>query len=206
VVTASGPGVMAAEEPLTTKEGWRRFADHQTVMPELPGAAALAAMTVREREEHDEARRACHADLPLANTPVIQRVVSTARLLIQLNRHQVSARRGVIVSGPSGTGKTTALTQLGRTHERHARNRHPEDDYRLPVIYVTVPPAATARMLAMEFARFLGLEFAGRVNITDIVDAVCITAARTRAELVCVDVTDRPRGCPRRPASLLLAA
>jgi len=64
---------MAAEEPLTTKEGWRRFADHQTVMPELPSTAALAAMTVREREEHDEARRAYHADLPLANTPVIQR-------------------------------------------------------------------------------------------------------------------------------------
>jgi len=136
---------MTAEEPLTTKEGWRRFEDRQTAMPELPGPAVLVRMTAREREEHDEARQAYHADLPLANTPVIQRVV--ARLLIQLNRHQVSARRGVIVSGPSGTGKTTALTQLGRTHERHVRKRHPEDDYRLPVIYVTVPPAATARML-----------------------------------------------------------
>ena len=52
---------------------------------------------------------------------------------------------------------------------------------------MTVPPAATARMLAMEFARFLGLQFAGRVNLTDIVDAVCVTAARTRVELVCVD-------------------
>jgi hypothetical protein len=101
----------------------------------------------------------------------------------------------VIVSGPSGTGKTTALTQLGRTHERHVRNRYPEDDYRLPVIYVTVPPAATARMLAMEFARFLGLQFAGRVNLTDIVDAVCVTAARTRVELVCVDFTDRSHSC-----------
>jgi hypothetical protein len=187
VVSPAGPGQMAAEEPLTTKEGWRRFADRQTVMPELPGADALAAMTARERAGHDEARQAYHADLPLANTPVIQRVVATTRLLIQLNRHQVSARRGVIVSGPSGTGKTTALTQLGRTHERHVRKRHQDDDYRLPVIYVTVPPAATARMLAMEFARFLGLQFAGRVNLTDIVDAVCVTAARTRVELVCVD-------------------
>ena len=58
---------------------------------------------------------------------------------------------------------------------------------RLPVIYVTVPPAATARMLAMEFARFLGLQFTGQINITNIVNAVCVTAARTRAELVCVD-------------------
>jgi flagellar biosynthesis GTPase FlhF len=115
-------GEMEAAEPLTTKEGWRRFADRQAIMPGLPAPAVLAAMS---RREHDEARRAYHADLPLANTPVIRQVVSTARLLIQLNRHQVSARRGVIVSGPSGTGKTTALTQLGRTHERHVRNRHP---------------------------------------------------------------------------------
>ena len=39
----------------------------------------------------------------------------------------------------------------------------------------------------MEFARFLGLSFTGRVNITDIVDAVCHTAARTGVELVLVD-------------------
>jgi hypothetical protein len=42
-------------------------------------------------------------------------------------------------------------------------------------------------MLAVEFARFLGLSFASRANITDIVDAVCATAARTNVELVCVD-------------------
>jgi hypothetical protein len=61
------------------------------------------------------------------------------------------------------------------------------DRHRLPVLYVTVPPAATARMLAVEFARFLGLEFTGRANITDIVNAVCATAAHTRVELVCID-------------------
>jgi hypothetical protein len=42
-------------------------------------------------------------------------------------------------------------------------------------------------MLAVEFARFLGLSFTGRVNITDMVDAVFHTAARTRVELVLVD-------------------
>ena len=41
----------------------------------------------------------------------------------------------------------------------------------------------------MGFARFLGLQFAGRVNLTNIVDAICVTAARTRVELVCVDCT-----------------
>jgi hypothetical protein len=177
----------AADEPLTTKEGWRRFVDRQPTAPDLHNPATVELLTPSDRDAYEEARRVYHADLPLANTPTIQKVISTARLLVQLNRNQVSARRGVIVSGASGTGKTTALTQLGRTHERHTRKRRPQDKYLLPVLCVTVPPAATARMLAVEFARFLGLQFTGRANITDIVDAVCHTAARTRVELVCVD-------------------
>jgi hypothetical protein len=187
VVTGGEADEAGADEPLTTKEGWRRFVDRQPAVPDRHNPATVELLTPAERDAYDEARRAYHADLPLANTPTIQKVISTARLLVQLNRNQVSARRGLIVSGASGTGKTTALTQMGRTHERHTRKRHPDDQHRLPVLYVTVPPAATARMLAVEFARFLGLTFTGRANITDIVDAVCQTAARTRVELVLVD-------------------
>ena len=184
-MVSSGEGIeSAADEPLTTKEGRRRFVDREPVAPDLHNPATISRA---ERDVYDEARRAYHADLPLANTPTIQKVISTARLLVQLNRHQVSARRGLIVSGASGTGKTTALAQLGRTHDRHTRKRHPGDKHRLPVLYVTVPPAATARMLAVEFARFLGLTFTGRANITDIVDAVCHTAANTRVQLCLVD-------------------
>jgi Bacterial TniB protein len=175
------------DEPLTTKEGWRRFVDHQPQPPELLSAAALGGLSARDRAAYDDARRDYHCDLPLVSTPTIRQVITTSRLLIQLNRHQVSARRGVIISGASGTGKTTALTQLGRTHERHTRRRYPAERYRLPVLYVTVPPAATPRMLACEFARFLGLPIPARANITDIVNAVCATAARTRVELVCID-------------------
>ncbi len=176
-----------ADQPLTTKEGWRRFVDRQPSVPDRHDPATVELLTPAQWAAYDEARREYHADLPLANTPTIQKVISTARLLVQLNRQQVSARRGLIVSGASGTGKTTALTQLGRTHERHTRKRHPRDHHRLPVLYVTVPPAATARMLAVEFARFLGLHFTARSNITDIVDAVCHTAARTNVEVVLVD-------------------
>ncbi len=189
VVTVAGINALEAiaDEPLTTKEGWRRFVDRQPHPPVLLGAVRLAKLSERDRAAYDDGRRGYHADLPLVSTPIIRKVISTSRLLVQLNRNQVSARRGVIISGASGTGKTTALTQLGRTHELHTRKRYPADRHRLPVLYVTVPPAATARMLAVEFARFLGLEFTGRANITDIVNAVCATAAHTRVELVCVD-------------------
>src|SRR6476646_11995340 len=145
------------------------------------------AMSPKDRARHEDRLRDYHADLPLVNTPTIQKVISTGRLLIQLNRRQISARRGMVISGMSGTGKTTALTQLGRAHELAIRRRFPDDGDRLPVIYVTVPPAATPRMLAVEFARFLGLEFPARANVTDITDAVCSVAAHTRVDLVLVD-------------------
>lgn len=187
MVTGRDDEAVPADQPLTTKEGWRRFVERQPSVPDQHDPATVELLTTSQRVNYDEARREYHADLPLANTPTIQKVISTARLLVQLNRQQISARRGLIVSGASGTGKTTALTQLGRTHERHTRKRHPRDAHRLPVLYVTVPPAATARMLAVEFARFLGLHFTARSNITDIVDAVCHTAARTGVEVVLVD-------------------
>ena len=147
-MTATLPGLAAGEQadehlagdnPLTSKEGWRRFVDKEPAPPALLPAAAPAGLDTAQRAGYDEARIDYHADLPLVNTPVIRQVISTSRLLIQLNRHQVSARRGVVISGASGTGKTTALSQLGRAHELAARKRHPHDQHRLPVVYITIP-------------------------------------------------------------------
>jgi hypothetical protein len=180
-------GEPAVENPLTTKEGWRRFVDKEPDPPALLSDAALAGLSAAQRVGYDETRIEHHADLPLVNTPVIRQVVATSRLLIQLNRHQISARRGAIISGASGTGKTTALSQLGRAHELAARRRHPDDPYRLPVVYITVPPAATPRMVAVEFARFFGLPTSTRANLTDVTNAVCATAAYTYVDLVLVD-------------------
>jgi hypothetical protein len=42
-------------------------------------------------------------------------------------------------------------------------------------------------MLAVEFARFYGLDFTRRANLPDIVNVVCSVAARTHLELVLVD-------------------
>ena len=180
-------GEVSADNPLTSKEGWQRFVGKEPAPPALLSGTALARLPAARRAEYDEARIDYHADLPLVNTPVIRQVIGTSRLLIQLNRHQVSARRGVIISGASGTGKTTALSQLGRAHELAARKRHPDDPHRLPVVYITVPPAATPRMIAVEFARFFGLPAPARANLTDVTNSVCATAARTSVDLVLVD-------------------
>jgi hypothetical protein len=57
-----------ADEPLTTKEGWRRFVDRQPVAPDQHNPATIELLTPWQRDAYDEARRAYHADLPLANT------------------------------------------------------------------------------------------------------------------------------------------
>ena len=110
----------AADNPLTTKEGWRRFVDTEPSPPVLLDATALSSLDAAQRAGYDEARIDYHAGLPLVNTPVIRQVISTSRLLIQLNRHQVSARRGVVISGASGTGKTTGA-QPARPRPRAGR-------------------------------------------------------------------------------------
>jgi len=180
---------LAPDESLTTKEGWRRFVEHQPAPPVLPAAAEPAGLSARAHVELVQARRDYHSDLPLAHTPVMRKLLATGRLLVQLNRGQISARRGMILSGMSGTGKTTALTQLGRTHERAVRKRHPgrAGQGRIPVVYVTVPTDATPKMLAVEFARFYGVEFGSRATMPDIVNTVCAVAVRTHLELVLID-------------------
>jgi hypothetical protein len=58
----------------------------------------------------------------------------------------------------------------------------------MPVAYVTVPPAATPKMLAAEFARFAGVPANSRQqNQADITNAVCDVLARLRTDLVIVD-------------------
>ncbi|WP_433258941.1 ATP-binding protein [Streptosporangium sp. CA-135522] len=121
-------------------------------------------------------------------TSTIREVAKQGRLLTLLNRREIGARRGMIISGPWTTGKSTAIKQLGRTHELMVRGRHPGQRERIPVIYVTTPPKGSPRKLAMEFARFLGLPSAKRsTNTTDIADAVCQILIEARCELVLVD-------------------
>ncbi|WP_433272281.1 TniB family NTP-binding protein [Pseudonocardia xinjiangensis] len=172
-------------EPLTSKEGWVRWVGRDTVPIELhPNWVDLDPAS---RADYDDARLDYHSSMIVVATPTIRDVITTVRRLLVLNRRQISARRGLILTGDSGTGKTTAITQLGRAHELNVRLRNPSRGHRIPVVYITVPPAATPRMLAVEFARFLGLPIARRANLTDITNSVCAVLCDVGCDLVLVD-------------------
>ena len=174
-------------EPTMTLTGWRRFVDSPPASFDLLAGEQWQALSEEQRGRYDEARINYHSELVVVATSTVREVARQGRLLTMLNRREISARRGLIVSGLQTTGKSTALKQLGRTHELMVRERHPGTD-RIPVVYVTTPPKGSPRKLAMEFARFLGLPPVRRgQNTTDIADAVCQVLIDARVDLVLVD-------------------
>jgi hypothetical protein len=172
---------------LTTVQGWRRFVTEVPTAPELLTEPGLSSLDEDQRAAYDEDRLDHHSRLLVVQTPTVRDVVNTGRRLVLLNRTAHYGRSGLIVSGPARTGKTTAITQLGKTIEVIHRRRHPGSGGDIPAVYLTVPPAATPRMIAMEFARFFGLPVSRRSNITDILEAACGVCLDTRVTLVAVD-------------------
>lgn len=113
---------LAPDEPLTTKEGWRRFVTHQPTPPVFPNAAELTAFSARVRAVLVQARRGYHSDLPLAYTQVMRKLLATGRLLVQLNRGQISARRGMNPVRRVGHRQDHGAHTAGA----HARTRGPQ--------------------------------------------------------------------------------
>jgi hypothetical protein len=182
-------------EPTTTLSGWRKFVDTAPAKFDLLSDPAWAGLSPASREAYDEARITYHSELVVVATSTLRDVTKQGRLLTLLNRREISARRGLIVSGPWATGKSTAIKQLGRTYELMVRERAGGSDRkqngtqdRIPVVYVTTPPKGSPRKLALEFARFLGLPpVRTSWNTTDIADAVCQVLIEARCDLVLVD-------------------
>jgi hypothetical protein len=187
VVTAPEPDGDPRLQALTTLAGWRQFAGEIPAVPQLLDSKVWQGLDPDKQAAYDDDRIAHHSRLLVVQTPAVRDVVTTGRRLAHLNRSAHYGRCGLIVSGPARTGKTTAITQLGKTIEVFHRRRHPRSGDDIPVVYITVPPAATPKMIAAEFARFLGLPLTRRANITDIIEAVCGVCTDTRTTVICVD-------------------
>jgi hypothetical protein len=172
---------------LTTLPGWRQFVAATPSIPNLFTEKEWLGLDDDKRAAHDEDRLEYHSRLVVVQTPVITRIVKRGGDLIRMNRSAYYGRSGLMVSGPARTGKTTAITQLGKTAEVMHRSRNPHARDHIPVVYITVPPAATGKMIAMELARFLGLPVPRRSNITDVIESVCGVCLDARVTMIIVD-------------------
>ncbi|MFI5774389.1 hypothetical protein ACIA74_39025 [Streptomyces sp. NPDC051658] len=65
----------------------------------------------------------------------------------------------------------------------------------MPVAYVLVPPGASAKTLAAEFARYLGIPVTTRMTQAQITEAVCHTYNQAGVH------PDLPLPCRARPAN-----
>ncbi|GGQ96716.1 TniB family NTP-binding protein [Streptomyces griseorubens] len=178
MVTTDESTTTSTFSPLTTWDGWQQFVN----TPPTPPPDTAGQEWTREQREH------YHARFVVLKTPAMDTISTAVRRLLLLNRgQQGGARRGLIISGPATTGKTTAMQQLGRTVHLADRRRHPTQDGRLPVMFITVPPSSTPKMLISEFARFLGLPIPQRMNQVQITNAVCTLLCEMNTQLVLVD-------------------
>lgn len=161
--------------PPTVWQGWDAFV-HQAPVPALEAGDPVWSQT--QREDY-------HSELAVMRTPAMDSVFTTVRRLLLVNRRQqAGARRGLIISGPATTGKTTTMMALGRSFHLADQRQHPGRAERRPVLFISVPPAATPKMLVSEFARFLGMPITDRLNQTQITSAVCDLLRELGTQLV----------------------
>lgn len=174
------PGQAAAHTgPFASPTTWREWM--QFIDAEPPRLAGPGPWTLQERLDY-------HSQFVILSTPVMDKISLTLRRLMILNRHHNgTARRGLMISGPPTTGKTTALQQLGRSFHLADRTRHTGPGERLPVVFLSVPPAATPKMLVSELARFLDLPIGKTMNQARITDIVCGALRDLATQLVLVD-------------------
>jgi hypothetical protein len=168
----------APRAPATMWQGWDTFVHRApTPLREVTDPTWSQA----EREDY-------HSELAVMRTPAMDSVFTTVRRLLLLNRRQqAGARRGLIISGPATTGKTTTMMALGRSFQLADARQHPGQADRRPVLFISVPPAATPKMLVSEFARFLGMPLTDRLNQTQITNAVCDLLCDLGTQLVLID-------------------
>ena len=124
----SGPQLQA----MTTLAGWRQFATEIPAVPQLLDTQVWHSLDPDKRAAYDDDRIAHHSRLHVVQTPSVRDVVNTGRRLTYLNKAAHYGRCGLIVSGPARTGKTTAITQLGKTIEVIHRRRYPRCGDDLP--------------------------------------------------------------------------
>ena len=101
-----------ANRQLTNLDGWRKSIDGPPAPPALLPPGDLNRLSTTERDLYDEDRLDHHARMLVVATSFVEKTVVCGRRLVLLNRHAISARRGLMVSGLPGTGKTSAITHL----------------------------------------------------------------------------------------------
>ncbi|MGZ0712303.1 TniB family NTP-binding protein (plasmid) [Coraliomargarita sp. W4R53] len=119
--------------------------------------------------------------------------VTTGKQLLtrafQENRARNSGHAGVMLSGGSTLGKTTAAKRLMRWVFEEYVTQIPEwrSFEHVPVMYVEVPASSNAKGLLKEFCDFFGLPVRSRDSTGDLRTKVIAAIRRARTQLIVID-------------------
>jgi hypothetical protein len=180
---------------LTTKEDWGRFVTAEPpCKPAVPDLKEFASWGKAQQRRFDAARTRYHDDFGLIAVPAMRQMRRDLlpRIISNANSKRPGARRGAIVDGLGGVGKTTMITHLGKLYERYARSLYPNPRTQaggqyIPVVYVTLPAQATIKGLNRALAHFYGI-VTPRTRTTDELGYIVVEHARLCATgLVMVD-------------------
>lgn len=189
------PEAPASVGALTSKEEWAEFVKSNAIpAPMLPTKEERMSWTAERKEAFDLRRMEHHADFGPIRVPTMQKAHDDLLPQSASNIHRPAGipRRGGIIDGDAGVGKTTTLTHLGRKHERHMRGLHPSpttsdgDEY-IPVVYVTLPAATTIKGLSLELAAFYGMVLSERTTKDTVTREVKRHAKLCKTSMILVD-------------------
>lgn len=174
---------------LDRREGLSQILMDLPKRPTMPSLAEYRAMAIPERQTIDAERLSYLSQGLTVATPQVRQLLNQVRLAIINNRDKVSGRGGVMVSGESTVGKTTACLALMRgMYALYGRQFSGfQQRSEVPIAYVEVPAGSSAKAMVGRFADFYGLELPNRASLEMILGAVVTVMRSCRTQLVVVD-------------------
>lgn len=144
-------------------------------------------------ERWDPRRRLAHNDERLAyigadfilRTPQLARALRTVHDIRRRNRHRRYGRQTVVISGPGGSGKSTALTVMAAEEAARADQERP--DRPASVLGVEVPPTATSKALLEAILEQIRIVPPRRATLTELMRMVTQNLNDLQITLVLVD-------------------
>lgn len=172
---------------MNTREGWRLFVDEVLDRPAAIPPHELEMLSAGDRAINRNARKQYMVRGPVVQTTQFTAIETELRRRLLLNQYKTHGKLGVIVSGEPNIGKTTTVTHIARRFERRRRDIGGLEKDTIPVIYVSVPPSCTPKLMLGEFAHFLGLPQGPRYNTGELMNTVANVIASCGTELIIVD-------------------
>lgn len=153
-----------------------------------------ASLTEDEQRRYDKARRVHNARACIVNIPSYAEIHNAIRDRLDANdfSHQPVPTRGIAISGPPTTGKSTLMQNFGKLYELELREDFPErfgsegHDF-TPVAYISVPAGATPKQLSQAFAHFYGIEVWNGITETQLTRMVLQTMKHCETSLLLLD-------------------